>query len=77
MKMKLETNLVLADDIRSKVTKDEAAAKIQTAETQEYADEAAKDLEIAMPAFFRESRNCSKDSLLRLPMYNSPLKCGD
>uniref|UniRef100_A0A8W7PBK8 Dynein heavy chain AAA module D4 domain-containing protein n=2 Tax=gambiae species complex TaxID=44542 RepID=A0A8W7PBK8_ANOCL len=46
---KLDKDNAMAESVKKSVAKDEAEAKIKAAETQEIADEAAKDLEIVLP----------------------------
>jgi dynein heavy chain, axonemal len=48
---KLDKDNAMADVVKKSVMKDEAEAKIKASLTQEIADDAERDLELAMPAF--------------------------
>lgn len=58
---KLDKDSAVADQVKKAVLKDEAEAKLKAVETQEIADEAARELEAVMPIF-----QAAQDALAKL-----------
>ena len=73
----LDKDKTTAEHVKRSVSRDEAEAKIKATETQEIADEAAKDLEIAMPAL-RAAQDAlkalNKNDINELRVFQKPPK---
>ncbi|XP_001850815.2 dynein heavy chain 6, axonemal [Culex quinquefasciatus] len=74
---KLDKDNVIAEGVKRSVGKDEAEAKVKAAETQEIADEAAKDLEIVMPTLQAAQdalKALNKNDINELRVFQKPPK---
>ncbi|XP_021708238.1 dynein heavy chain 6, axonemal [Aedes aegypti] len=74
---KLDKDNIIAEGVKRSVAKDEAEAKIKAAETQEIADEAAKDLEIVMPTLQAAQdalKALNKNDINELRVFQKPPK---
>ncbi|XP_065087185.1 dynein axonemal heavy chain 6 [Ochlerotatus camptorhynchus] len=74
---KLDKDNTIAEGVKRSVAKDEAEAKIKAAETQEIADEAAKDLETVMPTLQAAQdalKALNKNDINELRVFQKPPK---
>uniref|UniRef100_A0A6E8VFP2 AAA+ ATPase domain-containing protein n=1 Tax=Anopheles coluzzii TaxID=1518534 RepID=A0A6E8VFP2_ANOCL len=74
---KLDKDNAMAESVKKSVAKDEAEAKIKAAETQEIADEAAKDLEIVLPTLQAAQdalKSLNKNDINELRVFQKPPK---
>ncbi|XP_050078309.1 dynein axonemal heavy chain 6 [Anopheles maculipalpis] len=74
---KLDKDNAMAESVKKSVAKDEAEAKIKATETQEIADEAAKDLEIVMPTLQAAQdalKSLNKNDINELRVFQKPPK---
>ncbi|XP_055549943.1 dynein axonemal heavy chain 6 [Wyeomyia smithii] len=74
---KLDKDNTIAEGVKRSVAKDEAEAKIKAAETQEIADEAARDLEIVMPTLKAAQdalKALNKNDINELRVFQKPPK---
>uniref|UniRef100_A0A182FSK0 AAA+ ATPase domain-containing protein n=1 Tax=Anopheles albimanus TaxID=7167 RepID=A0A182FSK0_ANOAL len=74
---KLNKDSAMAKNVEHSVAKDEAEAKAKAAETQEIADEAAKDLEIVLPTLQAAQdalKSLNKNDINELRVFQKPPK---
>uniref|UniRef100_A0A182JL82 AAA+ ATPase domain-containing protein n=1 Tax=Anopheles atroparvus TaxID=41427 RepID=A0A182JL82_ANOAO len=74
---KLDMDNAMAENVKKSVAKDEAEAKVKAAETQEIADEAAKDLEIVLPTLQAAQdalKSLNKNDINELRVFQKPPK---
>ncbi|XP_052869496.1 dynein axonemal heavy chain 6 [Anopheles cruzii] len=74
---KLDKDNVTAENVKKSVAKDEAEAKVKASETQEIADEAAKDLEIVLPTLQAAQdalKSLNKNDINELRVFQKPPK---
>ncbi|XP_049536716.1 dynein axonemal heavy chain 6 [Anopheles darlingi] len=74
---KLNKDSAMAKNVEQSVAKDEAEAKAKAAETQEIADEAAKDLEIVLPTLQAAQdalKSLNKNDINELRVFQKPPK---